>query len=114
MPSGAAAHQGGQGADAAVVGAGGGAEGADVGRVSARGEAGAAAALAALGRARPSAQAAMHPAPAVLHGGLAAGAAGAGAGAAARRGQEVAGLGTVLQPAAAVGWEDGGRRKRRK
>ena len=42
MPSGAGAHQGGQGVDAAMVGTGGGAERADLGRVAAMGEAGAA------------------------------------------------------------------------
>src|SRR5580765_1418478 len=103
MPSGAAAHQGGQGVDAAVVCAGGDTEGADLGRVAAMSEAGAAATLAALGRARAGAQAAMHPAAAVLHGRLAAGAAGAGAGAAPGRGQEVARPGAVPEAAAAVG-----------
>jgi hypothetical protein len=114
MPSGAAAHQGGQGEDAAVVGAGGDPEGADVGRVAAVGEPGAAAALAALGRARAGAQAAMHPAAAVLHGRLAAGAAAAGTSTAAGRRQEVARPGTVLQPAASVRRQTRGRVERRK
>lgn len=95
MPSGATPHPGGQGTDAQALGAGGGTQRADGGRVAAMGKADAPAALPALGRARAGAQAAMHPAPAVLHGRLAAGAAGASAGAAARRGQEVAGLGSV-------------------
>jgi hypothetical protein len=114
MPSGAVTHQGSQGADAAVPGAGGGAEGPDMGRVAAMGEARAAAPLAAPGGARAGAQAAMHPAAAIAHGRLAAGAAGAGACAATGRGQEVAGAGAVLQPAAPVGRQAGGRGQRRK
>jgi hypothetical protein len=96
------------------MGAGGDTEGPDVSRIAAMGKAGAAAALAALGRARSGAQAAMHPAAAVPHGRLAAGAAGAGAGAAAGRGQEVARRGAVPQAAAAVGRQAGGRGERRK
>jgi hypothetical protein len=114
MPSGAAAHQGGQGVDAALVGTGGGAEGADPGRVAAMSEAGAAAALATLGRARAGAQAAMHPAAAVPHGRLTARAPGAGAGAATGRRQEVARLSAVLQAAAAIQRQAGDRGKRRK
>src|SRR5262245_14730596 len=81
-------------------------------RIEAVGEAGAAAALAALGRARTRAQAAMHPAAAVPHGRLTAGAAGAGAGAAAGRGQEIAGPGAVPEAAAAFWRQAGGRGKR--
>jgi hypothetical protein len=108
MPSGAGAHQGDEGADAATMGAGFGPEFADVGGVAAMGEAGAARAGETLGRARPGAEAAMHPAAAVAHGRLAAGAAAAGAGAAARGGQEVARRVAVLETAAAVRWEGGG------
>ena len=113
MPSGAAAHQCGESAHAQTLGAGGGAKGADMGGVAAMGEAGAAAALATLGRARSGAQATMHPAAAVPHRRLAAGAAGAGTGAAAGRGQEIAGLGAVPQPTASVGRQAGGRGRRR-
>jgi hypothetical protein len=108
MPSGAAAHQGDQGADAAAMGAGFGPEFADVNGVAAVGEAGAARAGETLRRARPGAEAAMHPATAVAHGRLAAGAAAAGAGAAARGGEEVARAVAVLEPAAALGREGGG------
>jgi hypothetical protein len=93
MPSGAAVHQGDEGADSAAVGTGGGAKGTDIGRIAAMGEAGTAAALATLGRARAGAKPAMHPAAAVRHGRLTAGAATAGTGAAPGRGQEVAGPG---------------------
>ena len=102
MPSGAGAHQAGQAAEATAVGAGGGAKGTHTGGVAAVGQAGAAAALASLGRTRAGAQAAMHPTATVPHGRLAAGAANPGPGAAARCGQEVAGLGAVLEPAAPV------------
>jgi hypothetical protein len=116
MPSGAAAHRGHKRLDAATVGAGGGAELTDVGGVAAVGEAGAARAGEAFGRARTGAEAAMHPAAAVRHGRLAAGAAAAGAGAAPGRGQEITGAIAVLQAAAPVGREgggDGGLRRRR-
>jgi len=114
MPSGAAAHQNGKGANAAAVGAGGRAKRADMGGVAAVGEPGVAAALATLGRARAGAQAAMHPAAAVAHGRLTAGAAGAGAGAAAGRGEEVAGPGAIPQPPAAVRRQACGGQERRK
>jgi hypothetical protein len=107
MPSGAAAHQGDESADAAAVGAGLGPERADVGGIAAMSPAGAAAALAALGRARAGAEPAMHAAAAVRHGRLAAGFAAAGAGTTARCGQEVAGPGAVLEPAAPVGRQAG-------
>src|SRR5262249_11204561 len=86
----------------AATGSAGAAQGHHLGGTEAMGEAGAATALAALRRARAGAEAAMHPAAAVSHGGLPAGAAGAGARAATGRGQEIAGLGAVLQPAAPV------------
>ena len=99
MPSGARADEGGEGADAAAVGAGGGPERADM-----SGGAGE-----AFGRARAGAEAAMETAAAVLHGGLAALAAAAGAGAAARGGQEIAGAVAVLQMPATIGREGGGQ-----
>jgi hypothetical protein len=109
MPSGAAAHQGDEGADAAAVGAGFGPQRADVGGIAAMSPAGAAAALAALGRARAGAEPAMHAAAAVRHGRLAAGSAAAGAGTTARCGQEVARPGAVLEPTAPVGRQAGSR-----
>jgi hypothetical protein len=98
----------------AATGSAGSAQGHHLGRIKAMGEAGAAAALAAFGRARAGAEAAMHPAAAVLHGRLAAGAAGPRASTAAGRGEEVAGFGAVLQPAAPVRRQAGGRGNHRK
>jgi hypothetical protein len=56
----------------------------------------------AFGRARAGALAAMEAAAAVLHGGLQTGGAVTGAGATAAGGQEVAGAGAVLEPAAPI------------
>jgi len=115
MPSGAADLQRvNDRVHAAATGSAGAAQSHHLGRIEAVGEAGAAAALAARGRARAGAEAAMHPAAAILHGRLAAGAAAAGAGAAAGRGQEVARTGAVAEPAAAVRRQAGGRGEGRK
>jgi len=108
MPSGAAEFQRvDDRVHTAATGSASAAQGDHLGRIEAVSEVGAAAALAAFGRARAGAQAAVHPAAAVPHGRLAAGEADAGAGAAARRSQEVAGLGAVLQAAAPVGRQAG-------
>jgi hypothetical protein len=106
MPSGGTDRE--EAAHAAQMGAGLGHEGAGRCRIGTVLEAGAGAAGATLGRARAGAQAAVQAAAPVGHGRLAAGAAAAGAGAAAGRGEKVAGLGAVLEPAAAVGRQAGG------
>ena len=108
MPSGGPGDAGAEGAGAAGLAAGFAQEGADCGGAGAVLPAGPAAAGEAFGRARSRAEAAMHPAAAVPHGRLAAGAAGASAGAAPGRRQEVARLGAVLQVAAAVDRQAGG------
>jgi hypothetical protein len=115
MPSGAPDPQPGEERiHTAAMSSGGAAQGDHLGGIEAVLQAGAGAAGAALGGARSGARPAMHPATAVLHRWLAAAAAGAGLGAAARRGQEIAGLGTVPQAASAVWRKAGGRRARRK
>jgi len=109
MPSGAADLQcGEERVHAPAIGSARAAQGEHFGRVEAVDAAGGGAAGAPLGRARTGAEPAMHPAAAVLHGRLAATAAGPGIGAAARGGQKVAGRGTVPESTAAVGREDGG------
>jgi hypothetical protein len=102
-------HRGEDRLHAAAVGCRGTAQGRGLGRVEAMGAAGGGAAGASLGRARAGAKTAVHPAAAVLHGRLAATAAGAGMSAATGRGQEIAGTGAVPQMAAAGGRQAGGR-----
>jgi hypothetical protein len=109
MPSGAADLQRGEErVHAAAIGSAGAAQGDHVGRVETVEAAGGGAAGATCDCAGAGAEAAMHPAAAVLHGRLAAAFAGAGPGAAARGGQKVAGRGAIAEPATAVPPQAGG------
>jgi hypothetical protein len=104
MPSGAACLQpDDERVHPAAMGGAGATQGDDLGRVKAVGATGGGATGPPLGRARPGAEPAMHPATTVLHGRLTATFAPAGPGATAWRGQEVAGCRTVPEPAATVG-----------
>jgi hypothetical protein len=103
MPSGKTREAGVQSAGTAELEAGLAQEDAGLGRAGAVLPTGAAAAGEALGRARSGAEAAMHPAATVGHGGLAAFAAAAGAGTATWCGQEVTGAVAVPQLTATAG-----------
>jgi hypothetical protein len=99
MPSGAVAGDEGESrAHAAEAQVGLAAQGRHFRRAGAVLPAGAAAAGETIGRARTGAEATVHAAAAVGHGGLAAEAAAAGPGAAAGCGQEVSGRVAVLEP----------------
>src|SRR5882724_2236956 len=93
-------------------------QGTGGGRIAAVLAAGGGAAGAALGRPGSRTQAAMQAAAAVLHGRLAAAAAGASTDPAAGSGQKIAGCSAVAEPAAALCWRfvgrERGRRNRRK
>ena len=112
MPSGGPGDAGAEGAGAAGLEAAFAQEGADRGRARAVLPAGATAAGEAFGRARSRAEAAMHPAATVGHGGLAAGAAATGVGTASRCTQEIAGAVAILQTATAVDRQAGPGRDR--
>jgi hypothetical protein len=109
MPSGAAALQRGEErVHAAAIGSPGAAQGDHLGRIETVRAAGGSAAGAPLGCARAGAKPAMHSAAPVRHGRLATAFARAGPGAAARRGEEVAGRGTIPEPATAIRRQAGG------